>query len=170
MIHIYCGDGKGKTTAALGLAMRYTGYGHRVVIAQFQKTSFSGEMESFQKLPNVFFLRPKGEVTGFSWELTQEQKETRKQEHEALFRQAASLCTAPCLVILDEIISAINTGCMDEQEVLQYLEQLPEDVEVVLTGRDPNSSLCAVADYITEMKKRKHPMDRGIYARKGIEY
>lgn len=171
MIHIYCGDGKGKTTAALGLALRCSGYGEKIVVAQFQKTAYSGEIDALKRLPTVTHLRINSDIKGFSWQFTSEEKQRRREEHEKLFMSAVEYAKDDCrLLILDEIISAVNKRLMDRKMLLDFLVKKPPELEVVLTGRDPEDALCDMADYVTEMRCVKHPMEKGINARSGIEY
>ena len=169
LIHIYCGEGKGKTTAALGLALRAAGCGFRVVVAQFLKSSPTGELNSLRGIENVTVLR--GDLPrGFSWQLDGEQKAGMRREHDRLFEEAAALCAGGrTLLVLDEIIGAWYGGYIDRERVLAFLRGKPEGLEIVLTGRYPDERLCELADYITEMKKVRHPYDRGIPAREGIE-
>ena len=138
LIHIYCGDGKGKTTAALGAAVRAAGRGRRVLISRFLKTEDSGEVISFKEAWRVAAGKEGGD--GYD------------------------------LLILDEVIGAVNLGFVDEMALIAALKERPEALEVILTGRNPSEALCSYADYLTEMKLRKHPFTEGIAARKGIEY
>ncbi len=171
MIHLYCGDGKGKTTAAMGLAVRFAGCGYPVVVAQFQKTVPSGECGLIDGVPGVTLLRLDSDIKGFSWEFTEEERTRRTAEHAALFARAVAACPeGKCLLVLDEMVSALNTGLMDREPVLAFLREKPQEMEVVLTGRDPEPALCALADYITEMRMVKHPMQQGVMARRGVEF
>lgn len=169
LIHLYCGDGKGKTTAAIGLSVRAVGGGFRVIFAQFLKSMETGEILPLQDL-GVTVLR--GQLPkGFTWELTGEQKEILLEEHNKLFEKAVSLAGSGenTLLVLDELIGAYAGGHIDREAVLQFLRQKPPALEVVLTGRNPAAELIELSDYLTEMQKRKHPMDEGILARVGIE-
>ena len=169
LVHIYCGDGKGKTTASLGLTLRAAGSGLTVVYIQFFKDGKSAEFSALGKLENVILLPPERSF-GFSWTLD----ETEKQEAAAFytnhFHRATELARLADLLVLDEIIGACNFGAVPEEEVLEFLRSRPAGLEVVLTGRDPSQALLDAADYVTEMKKRKHPFDHKIGARRGIEY
>jgi cob(I)alamin adenosyltransferase len=144
LIHVYTGDGKGKTTAALGLALRAAGCGKRIVIVQFFKGRDSGELRSLESIPNVTVLR--------------------------LEKDELAMAGACDMLIQDEIISAYDYHAVDRERLEKFLEHKPEVVELVLTGRDAPPKFLERADYVTEMRKRKHPFDQGITAREGIEF
>ena len=169
LIHIYCGDGKGKTTAAVGLSVRAAGCGRRVVFAQFFKDGNSGECCVLEKLPNIIFLRPEKSF-GFFWTLSEAEKAEAKDFYTSHLERAINLAKDADLLVLDEAMSACKNGMVDEGALLTFLRNKPEKLEVVLTGRDPSPAMQDAADYVTEMKKIKHPFDRGIPARKGVEF
>ena len=171
LVQIYYGDGKGKTTAAFGLAFRCAGWGRRVVIAQFLKSSPCGELTAAERFPTLTVLRSKG-IHKFTFQMNDEEKAVVAENCRTLLRQAAELARAEAarLLVLDEVISACNHGAVPEEALLEFLQNKPENLEVVLTGQNPSEALLAQADYVTEMKKVKHPFDRGVLARKGIEY
>ena len=165
MVHLYCGEGKGKT-AAMGLALRMAGRGRAVVIAQFLKGADSGERLALAQVPGVRLLEVPERVK-FSFQLTPAEREaerTRNTRLLALARKAAPSCD---LLVLDEVCAAVNTGLLPLEDVLDCLDSL--SCEVVLTGRDPAPELRDRADYLTEMRKVRHPFDRGVCARTGIE-
>ena len=159
MIHLYCGDGKGKTTAAMGLALRMAGRGKPVVIAQFLKGADSGERYALSLLPKVTLL-PAPEQIKFSFQLTPEERTAEQKRYLRLIAQARTAAR--------EIPEAVNTGLLPLEEVLNCLEEAV--CEVVLTGRDPAPELLDRADYVTEMRKLRHPYDRGTAARMGVEW
>lgn len=169
LIHLYCGDGKGKTTAALGLTLRAAGAGKQVVFTQFFKDGSSSEMEPLATLPGVRVFHA-DTVRGFYRNMTPSQREQAGKDYTALFRQVTQAAQEADLLILDEIVSACNRGVVPEKLVTDYLREKPARLEVVLTGRNPSAALLELADYITEMRKLRHPFDRGIGARKGIEF
>lgn len=169
MLHIYCGEGKGKTTCSMGLAVRCAGHGNKVVVAQFMKGSNSGERTVLAALPNVTLL-PVPETTKFVFAMNDEEKAEASARMTQSFSDAAALAGECDLLVLDELCSAISTGMIPLSNVLDFLDHCPEQLEVVITGRDPAPELQERADYITEMKKIKHPFDKGINARKGIEW
>ena len=169
LIHLYCGDGKGKTSAAVGLAVRASGAGQQVVFTQFFKDGSSSEIESLKRLPGIRTIHA-NTVKGFYHAMTPEQREQAREDYTALFRQVTDAARDADLLILDEIVSACNRGVVPETLVMDFLRCKPQQLEVVLTGRDPSPGLTELADYITEMRKLRHPFDRGIPARKGIEF
>lgn len=168
-VHIYYGNGKGKTTAALGLCMRAAGSGRRVLIYQFMKNNDSSEIAILGSIPSI--TRVKGpEKTKFSFQMTPEERETeRRNNNEALLR-VTKLAETYDVLFLDEALYTIRAGLLDEDLLVSFLESKPAGLEVILTGSDPSERLINAGDYVTEMVKRKHPFDNGQVARKGIEF
>lgn len=171
LIHIYTGDGKGKSTAAFGLAVRAAGCGKQVLIVQFFKGRDSGELHIFAQLPNVTVLRLDRDP-GFFKYMGEESRAAVRERHDALLAAAdRRMRQGQCgLLILDEAISAYNYDALDRGLLTEMLRTKPEEVELVLTGRYAPEELIAAAHYVTEMKKIKHPYDSGITAREGIEF
>lgn len=169
LIHIYCGDGKGKTTAAVGLTLRSAGAENRVVFTQFFKDGSSSEISLLRQIPGIIVLHA-DTVGGFWKRMTAEQQAQASRDYTELFHIACERAKNMDLLVLDEVISACNHGAVPEEALLEFLQNKPENLEVVLTGRNPSEALLVQADYVTEMKKIKHPFDRGVLARKGIEY
>lgn len=169
LIHLYCGDGKGKTSAAVGLAVRASGAGRRVIFTQFFKDGSSSEVEPLKSLPGIRTIHAQT-VKGFYRAMTPEQRVQAREDYTNLFRQVTEAGAEADLLILDEIVSACNRGVVPETLVTDFLRTKPQQLEVVLTGRNPSQALMDLADYITEMRKLRHPYDRGIAARKGIEF
>ena len=171
LIEIYCGDGKGKTTAALGLILRAAGRDLKVLLCQFLKGRETGELTSLKLLPQVEILRGKA-LTKFTFQMTAEEKEQVAKEHEVLLHRALTRCQEGKfdLLVLDEALGACALKLLDEPALLNFLKQKPAGLEVVLTGRNPSGALLEAADYVSEINKRKHPFDKGILAREGIEY
>jgi len=172
LIHIYYGDGKGKTTAALGLALRAAGCGKNVVVVQFLKSWACGEHNSLPQLPNITFLRGKAAGGKFVRDMNDEEKlETKTLQDECLTMAIELVETGQCeVLILDEVIDAHMLGVVDTVIVEEVIYNKPEQLELVITGHKPDTRLLERADYATEMLKRKHPYDEGITARRGIEY
>ncbi|MDP3486956.1 MAG: cob(I)yrinic acid a,c-diamide adenosyltransferase [Bacillota bacterium] len=170
LIHIYCGDGKGKTTAALGLALRAHGRGMRVMLVQFMKSQDTGELASLSLLINVSVIRGKGQ-RGFTWNMTNEELLAITDGHNQCLMTAISAARGgECdLLILDEVIGALNRGLISRDMLLDFIKDKPEPLELVLTGRNPDDSLLSLADYISEVRKIRHPFDTGLAARVGIE-
>lgn len=171
MIQIYTGDGKGKTTAAAGLAMRARGQGLRVGVIYFHKDLKrweSGEVDNLKRLGADIFEYAK-EHPHFHKNVPHEA--IREGCLEAvdfirhLFREKRYE-----MVVLDEILISVRDGFLKEEELLDLLREKPEATEVVLTGRGATEKLKDRADLVSEIKKIKHPCDRGIKARKGIEF
>ena len=166
LVHLYCGDGKGKTTAAMGLALRALGQGMQVVVVQFLKNGTSGELEPLKKLGAAVYSGQPG--AKFTFQMNAEEKAQATQENNARLAEALQ---QPCdLLILDEICAARNSGMVDEALAKQAVLERPQYREVVLTGRNPETWMVEAADYITEMQPRRHPYEQGIPARKGIEF
>jgi len=173
LIQVYTGDGKGKTTAALGLAVRAIGAGLRVLVIQFLKGGhFTSELATLPRLgTDIKLLRFAPKATPFSMGAGGPAEEDRKAVQEAW--QAAKRAIASGewdIVILDEINNCMHAGLLDTAEVLNVLASRPKHVEIVCTGRGAPPQLCNAADLVTEMRKIKHPYDAGIGARQGIEY
>lgn len=169
LVHIYCGDGKGKTSAAIGLAIRAAGRGKRIVIARFLKTDDSGEVEILKRLPEIILL-PCEQEFGFLSSMDRETRERAAAWNNSLFDRATMLAEDADVVIFDEIMAAVSHGLIREQKVLQFIKNRPEGLEVVMTGRNPSQTLLETADYVSEIIRKKHPYERGISARLGIEY
>ena len=171
LVHIYFGDGKGKTSAAIGIAARAAGRGSRVVFAQFLKGRKSGELNSIKKFGAQIIRSEKNKR--FCWEMTGEDIEECKIIQADLFSEIKKIIQSGeqvGLLVLDEALNATGIGVLDEKELCDFIMQKPEGLEIILTGRMAPEWLLERADYITEMKKHKHPFDKGIDGRKGIEY
>ena len=168
MIHLYCGDGKGKTTAACGLAVRAAGSGMKVLFVQFFKSGKSSEVESLEKLgivtahPGVHYGRYKTLDDGKKAEV--------QNSYGELMHDVIAHAAEYDLIVLDEAVSTYGYAMIDRKQLMEFLRQEGSRREIVLTGRDPLPELTDAADYVTEMKKVKHPFDGGIAARQGIEY
>jgi len=168
-LHIYCGDGKGKTTASVGLAVRAKGSGMKVLFCQFMKDGKSSELMMLEKLGIETCIC--NQKFGFYWNMDEGQKILAKEAYMQLFQEIVKKVNNDDygLLVIDEFMSAYHYGWIDQKQALEFLLHRPEKLEVVLTGRDPGEELLKLADYVTEMKKIKHPFDQGIPARKGIE-
>lgn len=169
MIHIYYGDGKGKTTAAVGLSIRAAGAGKQVLFSQFMKNGKSSELNILRTLEQISVVTCK-KVSVFYKNMTPEQQMQTRKDYSAMLTDVLSQAARFDLLVLDEVISACNRGVIDECALLRFLKEKPENPEIVLTGRNPSDSLLELANYVTEMKKQKHPYDEGTSARLGIEY
>ena len=169
LVHVYTGDGKGKTTAALGLALRACGHGLKVHMIQFMKGDIDyGELRACGYLPNfsiVQFGRPD----------FVDKKDPAKEDIE--FAQKALEYAKdvlqkgePDIVILDELNVAIDFKLVDLEEVINLIDSKPEHMEIIITGRNAHEKIIERADYVTKMENVKHPYDRGQKARNGIEH
>lgn len=170
-IHIYCGDGKGKTTAAVGLAVRAAGRKKKILVSRFLKTDDSGEVAVLDRIPGITVV-PCRKTFGFYFQMTDKQKAEAKTYYSQMFDEVWERAAADSfdMVVLDEIMAACNYGLVDEEKVRKALEEKPENLEVVMTGRNPSEGLLRLADYVSEIQKKKHPFDEGVAAREGIEY
>ena len=170
LIHIYCGDGKGKTTAALGLAIRFLGAGGRVLLVQFLKGSPTSELAIFSRLEGITILRNTQDF-GFSFTMGDEEKQQVTRMHNQNLSAAIEACWAgeAGMLILDECLGALSTGLIDREALFSFIRQKPPELELVLTGRNPPDELVELADYVSEIRCMKHPYTRGIPARDGIE-
>jgi cob(I)alamin adenosyltransferase len=154
----------------MGAALRAAGRGKKVLIARFLKTDDSGEVAAFSHLENVAVL-PCRKTFGFSWNMTEEDKKEAAAYYRALFCEAWDAAKdSVFLLVLDELLAACSQGFVDERMVLECLKTKPEGLEVIITGRNPSEAMKDCADYITEMKMEKHPFEKGVPAREGIEY
>lgn len=170
-VHIYCGDGKGKTTAAIGLAVRAAGCKKKVLITRFLKTDHSGEVDALCGLDDIT-VTPCERSFGFFSNMTEEQKKQAGSYYSELLQTTLNRAVREKfdLLILDEIMAVCNFGLVREAQVLEFLASRPAELEVVLTGRNPSEKFVEIADYVSEIRKVKHPFDKGITAREGIEY
>lgn len=174
MLHIYYGKGKGKTSAALGLMLRAAGYKKRIILFQFLKPAnvLSGEYASLKKFSCVklvrfsqthpIFMRKKGprQIQGLKAELCSSIEQLRSVIKKGDFD----------ILVCDELLNTIGKGWVSEDMLVRLFGPVKKDKEIILTGRIKPKKLCRIADYITECRLVKHPFDRGVLARKGIEY
>lgn len=193
MIHLYTGSGKGKTTAAIGQAVRAAGRDFRVVFAQFMKGSDTGELYVLKEMPSVMILRSEKNFGFYSQMSDADKAELREIHNEILNQILKAVEEGGCdLVVLDEITYPVKWGLLDKEKLDMLLalagEREPGErtsvyagagkalagpgrsVEIVMTGRDAAEFLWEKADYITEMRALRHPYEKGVTARRGIEY
>jgi cob(I)alamin adenosyltransferase len=169
LVQVFTGNGKGKTTAALGTILRAAGHGLRIFIVFFMKGDYTyGEFQTLLKLPNVEILK-----SGFR-EFT-DPLNVRPEEKEQAAKALAVARDAVNsghydLVVLDEVNVAIEYKLIKLEDVLMLIKEKPPHVELVLTGRYADDRIVEIADLVTEMVNVKHPFEKGIKARKGIEY
>jgi len=174
LIHVYHGDGKGKTTASVGLAIRAAGNGEKVMFVQFMKDGSSGEIEVLKGIKGVTYKCAEGPVAFYST-LKGSEKEQFDNSQRALFRCVEEKIAEfgrgqGGLIVLDEATYVMNYGIISVNDFETLLKNKPQNVEIVITGRNPDATILAISDYVSEMKCEKHPFSNGIPARKGIEY
>ena len=169
LVHIYCGDGKGKTTAAVGLAVRACGAGKKILFVQFLKSESSSERRILKQLDGIE-LTPCPEKVKFTFRMNEVEKQECRERCTSLLRLTEERLPLFDLAVLDEVFGALSAGMLEAEELLRLVREKPEKTELVLTGRNPPPEVTAIADYITEMKKIRHPYDAGTPARKGIEF
>ena len=169
LVQVFTGDGKGKTSAALGVVLRALGCGLRAYIVYFMKGDYPyGERCILSKLPNVDFTSFGGK--GFI-DPASIKPDDREQAKLALSAAREAMLSGNYdLVVLDEVNLAVAWKLVELDEVVKLVKDKPQNVELILTGRQANSELIKLADLVTEMLKIKHPYDNGVTARKGIEY
>jgi cob(I)alamin adenosyltransferase len=175
LVQVYTGDGKGKTTAALGLALRAAGRGNKVLIYQFLKPPSLelGERFALERGP----VRIRVEALETPWDLSES---LHNEQDKARVREAVKVAMARLIetaqkgfydvLVLDEIVFCLAQGLAELEDIARLVEQRAPRVELVLTGRGATPELIALADLVTEMKKVKHPFDKGVQARAGIDY
>jgi cob(I)alamin adenosyltransferase len=169
LVQVYTGNGKGKTSAAFGLALRATGRGLKVYMIQFIKGGFDyGELYTVKNLPN-FTLKAFGRGKFVTSKPPQKEDVRLAQEALHLAEQVIQSGSSS-IVILDEINVALDLKLISLKDVLKLINSKPSGLELVLTGRNAPEEIIEAADLVTEMKEVKHPFNRGTEARKGIEY
>lgn len=173
LLHILIGDGKGKSSAAAGMALRMAGHGRRVLFTQFLKSSPSGELSALTRISDLIDVRrPPLRHKAFVWNQSDAQRQETAADLAAGWRDVSGELKNPAyaLYVFDELLDVIQMGMISEESVIQALGSRHHKAEVVLTGRVASLAMQAVADYITELSLRKHPYERGIQARQGVEW
>lgn len=171
LIHVYCGDGKGKTTAATGLAVRAAGRDKKIVFAQFMKGNDSGELTAMKQIPGIEIIRNSRNYGFFNQMGDQDRKAITAEHNEILDRITERINKRECdMLILDEFTYPYGYGLIDRIRAEQIVKNKPEALELIITGREPAAFLMEEADYITEMRCIRHPYEKGIEARYGIEF
>ena len=169
MVHVYYGDGKGKTTAAIGLAIRCCGNAHTVLFTQFLKSDNSGERRILECIPSVNMPELPKSVK-FVFDMTAEEHAEYKVKMIELYNYLAENISNYDMIIADEIFSAVDVGFITTSDIIDLINKCPHNTELVLTGHNLDKSVLVYADYVTYMSKIKHPYDVGMAARQGIEY
>ena len=166
LVHIYTGDGKGKTTSAIGVAVRCAGHGKKVCIYQFLKAMPTGEIESLTRL-DIDVVRVNSSDKFYPFMTDDEKRITREEINKAL----QTLFVKPCdLIIMDEIICAVDLRIVNIKTLTDIIKNKPRHTELIMTGRNMPEELLEYTDYVSEIKCIKHPYDNGINARCGIDF
>lgn len=171
LIQVYTGDGKGKTTASIGLGIRAAGRGFKVYMVQFLKGTDTGELHILKNIENFKIFRFQSSDK-FFWNLNEEEKKVLTDELTKAYEFIVDVLeNKKCdLLILDEVMAAIHSKMYTVEDVLKLIDIKPKEIELVLTGRSAPQEIIDKADLVTEMKMIKHPFEKGISARYGIEY
>ncbi|MBQ9895290.1 MAG: cob(I)yrinic acid a,c-diamide adenosyltransferase [Ruminococcus sp.] len=171
MLQIYCGDGKGKTTASVGLAVRAAGAGKKVGFFQFLKDGSSSEINVLKQIGSIHteFCEP---CSKFLFQMNESELDEVKSRQNEMLRKALDMLDNGDieLLILDEFAAAYNKNTLDRALADKVIFEHKDDSEIVLTGREPDKKFIGSADYVSEIAAVKHPYTKGIAARKGIEY
>lgn len=170
LVHIYMGKGKGKTTASIGLCVRARGAGMRVMLVQFLKGRETAEIASLEKI-GVKIIRD-NKITKFLPHMNQQERLQCAVNQRALLETAerAALSGGVDLIVLDEVLDAIECGLIGPERVVELVKNKASHVEMVLTGRTAQKELIDLSDYVSQINVIKHPYNAGVTARKGIEY
>jgi cob(I)yrinic acid a,c-diamide adenosyltransferase len=170
LIHVYEGDGKGKTTAAVGLAVRCAGSGRKVLFSQFLKSDTSNELKVLRKTENIEVYTKKNNL-GFTFNMTDDEKLKAREFFTNHLKDIIHLVNEGKfdLLVMDEVIDAYNLDMVSHDILTEFLKNRPQNLEVVMTGRNPKDEITELADYLTHFQKVKHPFDKGLRARVGIE-
>ena len=171
LVHLYCGDGKGKTTAAIGIAVRAAGSGMEVVFCQFMKGRPTAELNILKSVENIHVFRCERDF-GFYWQMSGETKAEAAKGYGEVLKKAIAEAEKyeKCLVVFDEATYAYNYNLIDKKLFESFIKNRKKGTEIVITGREPADFIINIADYISEIKKIRHPFDKGIGAREGIEF
>jgi len=171
-VQIYTGNGKGKTTAAVGLATRAAGNGYNVFMVQFLKGSKTGEIEAAKKMAPFFNIFRFEKKRGFFWTLNSEEKSELKVEVQKAYEFCMeALQEQKCdILIMDEVMGALNNELISEKQLLELIDRKPDNIELILTGRDAPTAVIDKANLVTEMKDIKHYFKEGVQSREGIEF
>ena len=171
MLQIYHGDGKGKTTAAVGLAVRAAGAGMKVLFMQFLKNGTSSEIGVLRGITGITVMCCE-KCDKFTFMMTDEEKEAVTEMHDHMLTFAEKLISEneAVVVVLDEFLDAYNKSMLDRKLADRFIMSCSDKAEIVVTGRSPDKLILEKADYVSHITAEKHPYTRGVTARKGIEY
>lgn len=171
LVQVYTGNGKGKTTAALGQGLRSCGRGLTVYMVQFLKSGDTGELHSVEKLQPYFKIFRFERERGFFWTLNEQEKRELKEDIDRGFAFVKEVVrNNECdILIIDELLGVLGNKLLEVGEVLELLKAKPESMEIVMTGRNAPREIVDAADLVTEMREVKHYFNKGVPARVGIE-
>ena len=168
LVHIYCGDGKGKTTTSVGLTVRAAGSGKKVLFYQFLKDNSSSERNILEKVPGITLVRGR-EMQKFTFQMNEQELDELRIYNNEMLDKLFEMAKDYDMLVMDESVYAIKSNLLDEEKLITHLEEKPVGLEVVLAGRNPSQKLMDHADYVSEIQKVKHPFDHGVSSRVGIE-
>lgn len=168
LVHVYTGDGKGKTTACVGLCARCAGYGEKVAFYEFLKGSKTGEAMALKKLGVEVYCPV--ETEKFVFTMTNDEKLACIERQNQTLAHAQSNMSKYKMVVLDEVLSAIVAGVIEESVLIDFIKNKEEKTELVLSGRGASNAIKQLANYVSVINAEKHPYSEGIMARKGIEF
>ncbi len=168
LVHIYCGDGKGKTTTSVGLTIRAAGSGKKVLFYQFLKDNSSSERNILEKVPGITLVRGR-EMQKFTFQMNEQELDELRIYNNEMLDKLFEMAKDYDMLVMDESVYAIKSNLLDEEKLITHLEEKPVGLEVVLAGRNPSQKLMDHADYVSEIQKVKHPFDHGVSSRVGIE-
>ena len=169
MIHLYVGNGKGKSTAVTGMAVRLLGYKRKILLVSFLKGGDSGELIWLRENSDIKELYQEN-LSNFTRNMTAEELEETKTKQRHLLEEAIHLSNDMDVVILDEFTDIIDLEIIDYKEAVKAVNDMSKVCEVIITGHNAIADLVEMADYYTEFTQHKHPLTKGQIARKGIEY
>lgn len=171
LVHIYTGNGKGKTTACAGLALRMAGSGGRVLYSFMQKGFKSSEVRMLEKIDNIDVFQV-CTIRKFSHFLNEDEKKEYSRQHREGIREIVERASQGSydMVVVDEAMGAINEKALGMDDIKELIQKRSPGCEIVLSGRNAPDELVGMADYVSEINLIKHPYEKGIKARKGIEY
>ncbi len=180
MIHMYAGDGKGKTSAAVGMAIRMAGAGKEVLFTQFMKGNESSEIRILESIPGIRVLKIEHDY-GFYRYMSDEDKLEITEKHNQILEEILRTIRhfsgidpegngPELMIVLDEITYPCRCNLLDEELLKQILDETPDTVELVMTGRNPKEYMVKHSDYWSDLELRKHPYEKNVVARYGVEF
>ena len=167
LVHLYTGDGKGKSTAAVGLCLRALGHGWKVLYCRFLKARPSRELALLERVGAEIVSAPAS--VKFTWDLTEDEKEALAHAHLFFLTELKDKMSGFDLMVMDEVVDAVNLGFVPIGILEKLVKSRPEMLELVLTGHNPSKEICCLAHYHTDFRCVRHPYQQGVAARNGIE-